>query len=278
MRSRVGVLLSLVLLLVLAGPAGAQTSCVLTGLYVMSSAVILPDSGAQLAGTLTFSPPGSCVSGASGTVAFDLEALLIGSSSPIALSGTLAYLVDATGGVTIGDQSAPDLTGFVGNLADSVANSVVLVADAGMVGLRIGGVAVRKDLSPATPMAIIVGGGTGGTALATAATDFVPMFDGTVSATEGDVDQAMPVAGTLSDLRVRLDTAPGAGKSYAFTVRKNGADTSVTCTVSEAATSCSDTTNTAIFFSGDLISIESVPTGTPTAAAMRWTAKYTPAP
>ncbi|MGH9364833.1 MAG: hypothetical protein ACRD1B_06155, partial [Thermoanaerobaculia bacterium] len=98
---------------------------------------------------------------------------------------------------------------------------------------------------------------------------------------ESDVEQIMTVSGTLAALNVRLNGSPdnGAGtQSYAFTVRKNGADTSpaVTCTISETATSCSDNTNSASFSAGDLISIKSVPSGTPAARRMRWTAAYNP--
>lgn len=49
------------LLLVAVSPAVAQFSpCDLDGLYVMSSSALLPDSNAQLSGTLTFTPPGTC--------------------------------------------------------------------------------------------------------------------------------------------------------------------------------------------------------------------------
>ena len=85
------------------------------------------------------------------------------------------------------------------------------------------------------------------------------------------------MGGTLSELRVRLSAAAGgAGSSYAFTVRKNGVDTSVTCTIAVAATSCSDTTNSVSFSAGDLISVLADPSATqPTDnLEVRWTAKY----
>jgi hypothetical protein len=55
----------------------------------------------------------------------------------------------------------------------------------------------------------------------------------------------------------------GAGNSAAFTWRKNGADTSLTCTISGAsATDCGDTTHSFAVVSGDLVSIKVVYTGT----------------
>lgn len=74
-------------------------------------------------------------------------------------------------------------------------------------------------------------------------------------------------AGTLKNLRVELSAAPGAGKSYAFTLRLNQANTSVTCTVSGTATACTDTSNTATVAAGDTVSLMEVGSGTPGAAA-----------
>ena len=104
------------------------------------------------------------------------------------------------------------------------------------------------------------------------------MFDNFRSATESAVQQVVAVAGTLSNFQVRIDGTAGAAastRSYTMTVRQNGANTSVTCTILETATSCADTTNTVTFAASDLISIGVVPTAlNPTARAMHWTAQF----
>lgn len=85
------------------------------------------------------------------------------------------------------------------------------------------------------------------------------------NATEGNAQIAMPFACTVSDLYVRITAAVGgSGSSQTFTVRKNGAATAITCTISGAAgQSGSDTANSVAFAAGDLFSIESNPsTGT----------------
>lgn len=100
------------------------------------------------------------------------------------------------------------------------------------------------------------------------------------SANEGDVEQAMPVAGTVSNLFVRLNAAPGTGgdaatDSFTFTVRKNQTGTSITCTITGTTdTTCSDTTNSETFAQGDLISIETTPTNSPGGRQVRWTLKF----
>jgi hypothetical protein len=121
-----------------------------------------------------------------------------------------------------------------------------------------------------------LGGGTGQSNLARSAVRFVPAYYSSVDASEAAVDQAMPAAGTISNLRVRLSGAPGAGTSYTFLVRKNGVDTAVTCTVSGTATECSDLANSIAFSAGDLISVRSEPTSNPAARTMRWTATFSP--
>ena len=124
---------------------------------------------------------------------------------------------------------------------------------------------------------MIVAGGTGTSNLSGSATRFVGALYSNVNANESAVDQVMTVAGLLSDLYVRLDGSPGGTSSYTFTVRKNGLDATLTCAISGASTSCSDTNpaNSVSFSAGDLISVKSVPSATnPTARSMRWTAKF----
>lgn len=69
---------------------------------------------------------------------------------------------------------------------------------------------------------------------------------------------------TITDFKVIIDTAPGAGTSRAYTLRKNGSDTGATVTISDAATSASFSGSVA-YAAGDLISLKEVATGSPTA-------------
>jgi hypothetical protein len=104
------------------------------------------------------------------------------------------------------------------------------------------------------------------------------MFGSLRAPDETAVQQQVPFAGTLSRLHVRLDGpagTAGSGEFYAFTIRVNGSDTAVTCTILETATNCSDSVNTALFNAGDLISLGVVPsTSNPATRAMRWTAQF----
>lgn len=89
-------------------------------------------------------------------------------------------------------------------------------------------------------------------------------------------DQVMPTGGVIDDFYVKLNAAPGAGQSVTFTLMKNGADTSVTCTVSDSATSCTDLTNTASFVATDTVALKAVTSATATARMASWSFRWLP--
>lgn len=91
------------------------------------------------------------------------------------------------------------------------------------------------------------------------------------TSTENNVRQLISRAGYLRNLRFRLDQAPGAGTSYTFTLRVNGADSALTCSIADTETQGSDTVHTVAVAAGDYVSIKCVPTGTPTARYANWT-------
>lgn len=88
---------------------------------------------------------------------------------------------------------------------------------------------------------------------------------GSWNATEVNVRSIVPIAGSFKNLRIIHDAAPTSGKSFAYTVVKNGSDTGITCTIANANTSCTDlVTSPVSFAAGDTVSVKSVPSGTPT--------------
>lgn len=66
---------------------------------------------------------------------------------------------------------------------------------------------------------------------------------------------------TISNMTIKLNTAPGAGQNYTFTLRKNGVDTALTTTISNTDTSGTDTSHSVSFSQGDKISIKGVGSG-----------------
>ncbi len=121
-------------------------------------------------------------------------------------------------------------------------------------------------------------GGTSGTANLVNGR-FMGMFAGNQNGNENSVQNIMPTAGTIKNLWAFIEAAPGVGSSWTFTIRKNGVDTAVACTVTgtgAANQKCSDTTHSVVFAAGDLISVRESSTGAPATGAGQWTAVFAP--
>jgi hypothetical protein len=86
---------------------------------------------------------------------------------------------------------------------------------------------------------------------------------------EADADTPLPTATTFTALYVYVNPAPGAGASVAFTMRKNGASQALTCTVTDPAFVCHDTTAGHAWsgIAGDLVAIMATPSGSVTGAS-----------
>ncbi len=85
-----------------------------------------------------------------------------------------------------------------------------------------------------------------------------------------DIFLALVSECTIADLYVYLQTAPGAGKSWKFTFRKNGADTSLEVTIADTDQSGNDTAHPVSASDNDQVSMESNPTSTPTQSRTAW--------
>jgi hypothetical protein len=120
-------------------------------------------------------------------------------------------------------------------------------------------------------------GSTRGTTMSNTATEYHGIQENAAgNATRSNKDQVIPTGGTIRDLYVETDGAPGATKSYDFTFILNGVDQTLTCQISGTNTECNDTTHTVTVVAGDLVSMKSVPTNTPTAKIARWGFKWAP--
>ena len=122
---------------------------------------------------------------------------------------------------------------------------------------------------------------TGLAAMSTSVTQYGSMLAGHGaaagwSATEADLQVVSPTAGSLSRFYVNASTAPGAGKSYAFTVMVNGAASSLVTTLADSNTTASNTTDAVAIQAGDMLTIRSVPTGSPAGATPSFGIAFTP--
>lgn len=86
--------------------------------------------------------------------------------------------------------------------------------------------------------------------------------------------QVVSTPGTIKNLMVKLDGSPGAGKSYTFTLMKNGIAQALSVTISDTDTQGADTTNEVAVSAGDLITLRCIPSGTPTARYARYSCVF----
>ena len=112
------------------------------------------------------------------------------------------------------------------------------------------------------------GGNSGTTNISTTAVQYHSLGGpAAMQGSEARMKVVMPMGGDWTALRCDLDAAPGAGTSYVFTARVNGADdTDLTCTISDVAGTCSDTATAGqvAVVAGDFFAIQSTPTASPT--------------
>lgn len=115
-----------------------------------------------------------------------------------------------------------------------------------------------------------------------AATFLGPFPTSSSTTLEGDVQQVLPVGGTVSNLFVDLEDAPGTGSDWTFTIRRQSGSgatqgTAVSCQISgEGATACNSGPALVAFAAGDLISLQVVPAGEPDAwISARWSVSLT---
>lgn len=86
--------------------------------------------------------------------------------------------------------------------------------------------------------------------------------------TENVVSTIMAVSGNLKNLYVKMTTAPGGATNRVFALMVNGVATSLTCTVTGAATTGSDTSNSVAVVAGDQVSIRDITSGSAATAGL----------
>lgn len=195
---------------------------------------------------------------------------------------------NATIGTTTGTLTSGNLAKFdaSGNIVDDGISILSLSGNttkaATVSGSLTSGNFLKSDASGNLVDAGTAGGKTmlsgGSQGLASGSTIYFPAgsFTQGGSSTEANNNTITSLAGTIKNLYCAVSTAPGSAKSFAFTYRKNGASQTLTCTISGSGTTCNDTTHTFTVAAGDLVSIQSNPTGSPTSSTGNCAAELDP--
>ena len=111
---------------------------------------------------------------------------------------------------------------------------------------------------------------------ATAARYNVLHGGGAWDATENNRKALMGAAGTLTNFRVTLASAAGAGKSLVISVRVNGATSALSCTFNDGTTvACLDTSLVTVA-AGDEVNVLATPASTPTVSTVTYACDFLP--
>lgn len=132
--------------------------------------------------------------------------------------------------------------------------------------------------TPGPPASVIGGSGNG---IQGGLPVYLALFGGAGTGGEDEslFQSPLPAAGSVMSFYVRLGGPITSSEAYSFTIRRNGADTPVSCTIAALDGECSDTSTSAFFNAGDLISVKSLPLGgNGPATSVRWTAAFAPVP
>lgn len=170
-----------------------------------------------------------------------------------------AMAVTISGSNTSGDDNTSEISVVPGNILDiQVVPSGTPVAST-MTWTAVFTSAVSNE-------SVLIGNGNGAS---NSVTHYFPFFGAnTTNVTEANVQDIIASSGTISRLFCRAGASPGSGKSRAQTLRVNGSDTAITCTVSNTAQICNNQADSVHVVPGDLVNLKTVPSGTPTSAAI----------
>lgn len=90
-------------------------------------------------------------------------------------------------------------------------------------------------------------------------------LNGSWAVLESTDSSVVAAAGVLKNFTFTVQTAPGAGKSWTITLRKNGSDTAAVLTLADTNTTVTYTASDISVSAGDLFTLRSDPSGTPAA-------------
>ncbi len=123
----------------------------------------------------------------------------------------------------------------------------------------------------------IVFSGNNGADLSSSASRYFTIQTGRSGTSSEAAESPVSPAGVFRNLYVRLNGTAGSGKSYTFSLYKNGSVTSLATSVSGAsATTNSDTTNSVSVSAGDRFWLQADPVSTPLTRRLTFSMEFSP--
>jgi hypothetical protein len=237
---------------------GSCTSATVVGLESVPFCTGFTPANGQFLQYTTASSPNPCYTATVSTV-----------TGGTCTSGQFVSAVSTAGALTCGTPAGGGTIATTTNaLKGDGSGNAVAVSGAGTNCVLVNGSSGTCG-GGGSGTGLTVYSGLAGIALSNA-TIYFPIGGGSLaSATEANVNTFQGTGGSVSGFGVDISTALGVTvatpNSAVLTWRKNGSGQAVTCTITNPATTCSDTTHSFTFSAGDTLDIQAVLTGTITA-------------
>lgn len=184
------------------------------------------------------------------------------------------YINGSASGATCTLTSSVAICDWTGSISVSAGDyAVILVHPSGTPSSSI--IMASTGFTPTTTNDTVILSSPGTSTFSTSAANYVQPFDASLPGTLATARRTgvFPDGGTLDKFYIN-SVAPGSGKSYAYTIFTNGTGSTVTATISNAATSNNDTSHSVSVSAGDYVNFEASPSGTPTASDAGMGARY----
>lgn len=209
--------------------------------------------GTWTAASCGLGPTGATGVGATGATGATGSAGSAGDTGPTGATGSTGG-TGATGATVTGPTGATGSTGGTGSTGATVTGPTGATGATGGTGATGSGGATGATGAGAAPIA-----GDSGTTIAVGSTVYAHPNGHSTTGTDstGATRFKVPRAGTVQTLYVEASSGHGSGDNV-YTLRKNGSDQAVTCTITGAATTCSDLTHNFAVAAGDLLSVKVV--------------------
>jgi len=151
-----------------------------------------------------------------------------------------------------------DAVGGSGTFAAWTFSIVGNVGSAGAAGTNGTNGTDGTDGTDGTNASTFIFGGTNSTGFSESTTGYLGLGQYGQGTTEADYQVLMPKAGSITNLTVKTGSAETGSITTVLTLRVNGVDKTLTCTVAVNTTTCSDTAHSVAVVAGDLVTLKAV--------------------
>lgn len=178
--------------------------------------------------------------------------------------------------VTITNSSPAGVEEWTGSVAFAEGNIYALRVERGTGTATTGDLRCTLTCEPDDKISQLQPGGYNTTAFSTASNEYgLPCSHRSPASAETAFGIPYPTAGSITKIAAYGNNLVGAGNTLDVTVRVGGVSSDVSCQLTNSSRYASDSGNAAIV-AGDIVTVLTVPTSSPTVGKLGWCCVWTP--